>query len=90
MPLHLREVFQQFGPFRVDEKRKVFRIPLNPQGVRPLPELLFPAKARIPLRMLVHIPKQYRGHAYQVYVTQHFREEEVGRVTWQLMKRRKK
>ncbi|MBL8220431.1 MAG: S8 family serine peptidase [Bryobacterales bacterium] len=90
VPLHLREVFQQFGPFRVDEKRKVFRIPLNPQGVRPLPELLFPAKARIPLRMLVHIPKEHRGHAYQVYVTQHFREEEVGRVTWQLMKRRKK
>jgi uncharacterized protein YegP (UPF0339 family) len=32
----------------------------------------------------VHIPKSYRGGAYEVSVRQLFEGEEVGRVTWRL------
>ncbi|MBW4671278.1 MAG: S8 family serine peptidase [Cyanomargarita calcarea GSE-NOS-MK-12-04C] len=69
---------------RIDKKRGVAYIPINPQGRTRFGEVLFPAKSRTPLRLLIHIPKEYRKQAYQVVVRQLWEREEVGRVTWQL------
>ncbi|HYP05178.1 MAG TPA: S8 family peptidase [Bryobacteraceae bacterium] len=89
LPFQMREVLQGFGPFHVGKDRRSFQIPVNAHGIRRLPEISFPAKARMPLRLLVHIPEEYRAKPYEVYVRQIFKKEEVGRVTWRLMKRNK-
>jgi len=86
VPLYWREALMQHGPFEIDEKRQVLRIPVNPTGSRLLPEMLFPAKSRASLRLLIHIPEKYRARPYQAYVRQLFEKEEVGRVTWRLQK----
>jgi hypothetical protein len=51
-------------------------------------EVLFPAKSRTEMRLLVHIPKQHRKRSYQIAVRQLWKDEEVGRVTWRLQRRR--
>lgn len=79
--LHKRH---QLGNVRIDRERAVAYIPLNPQGRTQFGEVLFPAKSRTPLRLLIHIPKEYRKQAYQVVIRQLWEREEVGRVTWQL------
>ena len=58
---------------------------MHPHGSFVLEELLFPAKSRTKLRLMVHIPKEEYGNEYEVYVRQLFEEEEVGRVTWRLV-----
>jgi hypothetical protein len=40
------------------------------------------------MRLLVHIPKQHRKRSYQIAVRQLWKDEEVGRVTWRLQRRR--
>jgi hypothetical protein len=68
------------------KKHHVF-IPLNPSGRTRFEEIVFPAKARIPLRLLASVPKARRKNAYELYARQTFKGEEVGRVTWRLVPR---
>lgn len=42
-------------------------------------------KHAFPLRLLVHIPEEFREHRYDVAVRQLYEAEEVGRVTWRLV-----
>jgi hypothetical protein len=74
----------------LDQRRKVVRIPMHVPGCRRLPEVLFPAKSRTRMRLLVNIPKELRKHAFEISVMQLFEKEEVGRVTWRLGPKPKK
>lgn len=88
MPLYLIDAMKEQTPsIKVDEKRRMAWMQVNPHGRRILGEALFPAKSRTKLRLLVHIPKELRQTEYEVYVRQLCEEEEVGRVTWRLAPR---
>jgi serine protease len=63
------------------------RLPLNLFGRHRFQEVLFPAKARIQMKLLVQIPGERLNTRYEVFVRQLFENEEVGRVTWRLGKR---
>ncbi len=90
MPLFLADALQVRSPFvEIDREREVARMVLNPHGRNALGEVLFPAKARARMRLFVHLPKRAYEHAYQVYVRQLYRREEVGRVTWHIGPREK-
>jgi serine protease len=87
-PLHLIDAMQERSPFvKLEEKSRVARIPINPHGSRLLGEVLFPAKSRNKLRLLVHIPEELRKNEYEIFVRQLYQNEEVGRVTWRLAPR---
>lgn len=49
------------------------------------PEVVFPTKARIPLRLLVKIPEAMRQHEFELFARQIYERDEVGRVTWRLV-----
>jgi hypothetical protein len=57
---------------------------MNPHGLRSLGEMIFSAKSRAKLRLLVQVPKEYQSMAYEVFVRQMDEDLEVGRVTWRL------
>jgi subtilase family protein len=78
----------QLGNVKIDKKRGVALIPINPQGRTRFGDVLFPAKSRTALRLLVQIPEEYRKQTYQVMARQLWEGEEVGRVTWQLQPER--
>lgn len=82
----LHEV-HQLGKVTRDRKRPVVHIPINPHGRTRFGEVMFPAKSRTALRLLVHIPEKRRKEAYQVAVRQIWEGREVGRVTWQLQRK---
>jgi len=85
VPLYLIDAMQERSPFlKIDEKRRVAWLPVNPHGRKTLGETLFPAKSRAQLRLLVHIPEEFRENEYELFVRQLFEGEEVGRVTWRL------
>ena len=85
-PEHFVDRLKVFPPFfKVEKKRGVVQIPINPHGRHSLDEMLFPAKSRTKLRLLVQIPKELRRNPYQLYARQLYREEEVGRITWRLV-----
>ena len=87
-PLHLIDAMQERSPFvKLEEKSRVAWIPINPHGSRLLGEVLFPAKSRNKLRLLVYIPEELRKNEYEVFVRQLYQNEEVGRVTWRLAPR---
>jgi serine protease len=67
---------------KLDRKRSTVRIPLSPHGVYKWGRALLNAGARIPVRLLVSIPKAQRNAAYEVYVRQLYERQEVGRITW--------
>lgn len=90
MPLAMYDAMRERGPVKLDKRRQKVFIPVNPHGLRSLGEMLFPAKSRANLRVLVQIPKEYRHRAYEVYVRQMYKEEEVGRVTWRLTRLERK
>lgn len=91
MPLHFVDAIQERSPFlKIDEKRHVAWLPVNPHGHRRLREALFPTKSRTKMRLLVHIPKEMRKKEYEVYVRQLYKGKEVGRVTWRLAPRDRK
>jgi len=90
-PLYLIEAMEERSPLlKIDEKRRVALLPVNPHGRRILGQALFPAKSRAQLRLLVHIPKELRKNEYEVFVRQLYKDEEVGRVTWRLAARERK
>lgn len=83
---------QRYRPptHRVDKKLKRVRIPVNPHGAYAFDEILFPAKARFSLRLIVQLPKGARTAPYEVYARQLYAKEEVGRVTWRLVPPKKR
>lgn len=90
MPLAMYEALRERIPATFDKKRRVALVPVNPHGLRSLGELLFPAKSLARLRLLVHIPKEYRQRPYEVFVRQLEKDAEVGRVTWRLVSAKNK
>ncbi len=86
LPAYLAERF--FGeqtPFmKANPKDQTIRVPLNPHGVTRLRDISMPAKSRVEMALLVHIPKERRQNAYLAHAAQFEGEEELGRVTWQL------
>lgn len=65
-----------------DEKLRIARIPLNPHGVQPIGEAILHACSKAQCRLLVSIPDEARGHAFEIAVRQLYKGREVGRVTW--------
>jgi serine protease len=63
--------------------RKVY-IPVNPSGRTTFADVVFPAKARISMRLLVNVPEELRQHEFEIFARQVYENEEVGRVTWRL------
>jgi len=63
---------------------RVVHLPLIHCGATRFPEVVFPAKARIALRLLVKIPEELRRHEFELFARQLYEGEEVGRVTWRL------
>jgi len=88
LPLAMLDAMPERGPLKVDRKRQVAYLPVNPHGIRSLGEMLFAAKSRAALRLLVQIPEAHRKAAYEVFARQLFEGTEVGRVTWRLAPRR--
>jgi serine protease len=74
----------QLGKVSIDRERAVALIPVNPHGRMHFGEILFPAKSRTALRLLIQIPEKHRKRTYQISVQQIWESEEVGRVMWQL------
>jgi hypothetical protein len=63
---------------------RAVHIVMNPCGRVSFPPIAFPAKARIPLRLLVKIPEAMQKHQFELFARQTYEGEEVGRVTWRL------
>lgn len=89
-PLRLMDVVAERPEFKVDKKRRVARLPVNPFGRFRLGEVVFPANSTNPMRLLVHIPEAFRDQSYEVFARQLFEGQEVGRVTWRLTRPEKK
>lgn len=84
MPIAMYDALRYRVPARIDREPQTVVVPVNPHGLRSFGDMLFPAKSRSKLRLLVQIPKKNRGTAYEVFVRQMYEEMEVGRVTWRL------
>jgi serine protease len=86
MPREFADRLQaQFVPARGEEKNHgLVHVPLNPCGRTMFADVAFPAKARIPMRLLVRLPKELQKHAFEIAARQLYDGEEVGRVTWRL------
>jgi serine protease len=72
----------------VKQGRSIY-VPINPCGRTSFPEVVFPARSRIPMRLLVNVPREMRKHEFEIFARQWFEKEEVGRVTWRLVPVRK-
>lgn len=87
MPMNLYELLHerhQLGGAVIDRSRNTVQIPINPHGRTRFGEVLFPAKSRASLRILVHLPPKNRKETYTIVARQLWEMEEVGRVTSQL------
>jgi hypothetical protein len=84
MPRALYDTLPEGVPVTRGDEQRV-RIAMNPHGTRPLGELLFPAKARAQLRLLVQVPKRARNVPHEIYVRQVHGDTEVGRITCRLI-----
>jgi hypothetical protein len=91
VPREFAQVLQA-RPVRIKgvRNRRVAFVRVNPQGRTAFPEVAFPAKARIPMRLLVNVPTEWRKHEFEIFARQMYGEEEVGRVTWRLVPPRKR
>ncbi|HJT51427.1 MAG TPA: S8 family peptidase [Nitrosospira sp.] len=74
-------------PYRPGSPRAVY-VSLHHCVRTSFPEVTFPAKARIPLRLLVKIPEPMRQHEFELFARQMYEGEEVGRITWRLSPQR--
>lgn len=85
-PLSFVTAMGERSPFlKLDEKRQVAWLPLNPYSRTTLGEALFPANSETELKLIVNIPEEFRENEYEVFVSQLYEDEEVGRVTWRLV-----
>ncbi|MDN5882011.1 MAG: hypothetical protein L0H37_06550 [Nitrosospira sp.] len=87
--IRVRPRAMPYTPFKDPGGCRVVHIPINHCGRTKFPEVVFPAKARIRLRLLVKIPKALRRHEFELFASQLYQGDEVGRVTWRLAPRRK-
>jgi Subtilase family len=85
-PRYLVEAMGERSPFvKPGRQRNTARLPVNPRGRTTFGEALFPASVRPQLKLLVNIPQEFRENEYEVFVSQLYQGEEVGRVTWRLV-----
>ena len=71
----------------VDDRRQTGQVPISPHGRTTLGTSEFPAESRARCRLLVHVPYEFGGRPYEVYVSQLYEGFEVGRVTWRIAAR---
>ena len=91
VPLYFLELFKERSPLiKTDPKRQTALIPVNPYGRKLFAEVIFPAKSRAKMRLLVFIPPELRKNSYEIAVRQLWEKQEVGRVTWRLAPGRRK
>jgi hypothetical protein len=84
MPLAMYDGLCYRFPAELDHENQTAVVPVDPHGLRSLGDILFPAKSRFQLRLLVQIPEKNHDAAYEVFVRQIYDGLEVGRVTWRL------
>ncbi len=90
MPRELAKLLQARPvPVKGAKNRRVVHVPVNPSGRTTFVDITFPAKARIPMRLLVNVPKELRKYGFEIFARQLHEKEEVGRVTWRLALPRK-
>ena len=68
----------------VDEERRTARLRIDPHRGQELGEMMFRAGSRNQLRLLAHIPEQFRTEEHELFARQLYEDLEVGRVTWRL------
>ena len=91
VPMNFYELlheYHQLGGAKIDRKRNVAHVMINPHGRTKFGAVLFPAKSRTSVRLMVHIPPKNRKESYKISARQLWEKEEVGRVTWQLQPKR--
>jgi serine protease len=71
----------------VDEEHQTGRVPIGAHGRTTLPPVMLPTKSRSRCHLLVEVPGEYREDEYEVYVSQLYKDFEVGRVTWRIAPR---
>ena len=90
MPLYLIDALQLRSPFlKLRKRQQTALVPISPHGSRSFGDVLFAAKSRAKLRLHVQIPTGERHNAYEVFVRQLYREQEVGRATWRFAPKRR-
>ncbi|MBA4141737.1 MAG: hypothetical protein H0X43_01775 [Nitrosospira sp.] len=87
--LHVRPRPMPFAPYDKPDRSRLVHLMIRPCGRVSFPEVVFSAKARIPLRLLVKIPEEMRQYQFELFARQVYEGEEVGRVTWRLVPSRK-
>jgi serine protease len=90
VPLRLMDVVEERPGFKVDKKRRVALLPVNPFGRFRLGESVFPAKSTNPMRLLVQIPEAFRDRPYEVSARQLFEGQDVGSRHGRLVRPEKK
>jgi len=72
-------------PVKGVRNRRVVHVAVNPWSRTAFPDIDFPARARLPMRLLVQLPKEAQDQEFEIFVRQMHRELELGRVTWRLV-----
>jgi serine protease len=85
LPIPMYEAMQKYQPATIEEKAGTAKLPMDPQGRWSMGDIPFVAKSRSSLQLHVHIPERNRQHAYEIFASQTYKGEEVGRVTWRLV-----
>ena len=68
-----------------DTARGIARIPVEPHGRTTLPPMLFPERSRSRCRLLLQVSRADRDRDHEVYVSQLYKDFEVGRMTWRIV-----
>jgi hypothetical protein len=85
-PLPLFQAMQTLSGWYVVCGKETARIPINPHGPHRVGCAWFPPKYAFDMQLRVHIPEVFRVHPHHVAVRQLYEDEEVGRITWRLIK----
>ena len=89
VPAQVLDLWGRRSPF-VTVREGRARIPVTASGRTTFPTLPVPAKARVPVKVVVRIPAGALRVAHNVFVRQLHEGTEVGRVTWRLAARRER
>ncbi|MGB5083620.1 MAG: hypothetical protein WBO09_03250, partial [Methylocystis silviterrae] len=90
MPLEWAELLKvAIRPVKGADRERRGVVAIKPAGRTAFADVVFPAKARIPMRLIVKIPEDMRKQEFEIYARQMYGDEEVGRVTWRLAPPRK-
>ncbi|NUJ79774.1 hypothetical protein HUN39_06970 [Methylocystis sp. FS] len=90
MPLEWAELLKvAVRPVKGADRERRGVVAIKPAGRTAFADVVFPAKARIAMRLLVKIPEDMRKQEFEIYARQMYGDEEVGRVTWRLAPPRK-